>query len=220
MKILVITPHPDDEVLGCGGAIINHVKKGDEVYLCIATKVYTPDWTEKFIKERVLEIEKSNKILGIKKTFFLDFKTAQLDVVPQKELNEKISKVIEEVKPEIVYLPHKGDLHKDHRLVFYSSLVATRPGYNNYIKRVLSYEVLSETDWGNVICPFLPNVYIDITESIEEKIKAMQAYKSEIRKYPHSRSLEMIKVLAQKRGAEAGLELAEAFLLIRENYGK
>jgi len=220
MKILVITPHPDDEVLGCGGTIINHTRKGDEVYLCIVTKVYTPDWSKKFIKERVEEIKKSNKILGIKKTIFLDFKAVQLDVIPQKELNYRINKVVEDVKPEIVYLPHRGDLHKDHRLIFDSSLVATRPGYNKSVKRILSYEVLSETDWGSALCPFLPNVYVDITNSVEEKIKAMEAYGSEVRKYPHSRSLEMIKILAQKRGTEANMDFAEAFLLIRENYGK
>lgn len=220
MKVLIIAAHADDEVLGCGGTILNHTREGDEVYVCILTKAYAPDWTEEFIRERSEEIQKSNKILGVKKTFFLDLKTGQLDLVPQKELNDKLTNVVREAKPEVVYIPHKGDLHKDHRLVFYASLVATRPGYGASVKKVLSYETLSETDWGNAIHPFSPNVYVGITDSISGKIKAMEAYKSEVRRYPHSRSLEMIKILAQKRGSEANLDFAEAFLLIRENYGK
>ncbi|RLA93713.1 MAG: PIG-L family deacetylase, partial [Deltaproteobacteria bacterium] len=94
MKILIIAPHPDDEVLGCGGTIAKHTKEGDEVYLCIVTKGYTPDWSEEFIKNRPKEIEKANKILGIKKTYFLDYPTVKLDTIPQKELNEAISKVV------------------------------------------------------------------------------------------------------------------------------
>lgn len=216
MKILVIAPHPDDEVLGCGGTIKNHVNKGDQVYLCIVTKAYTPDWSEDFITSRAKEIKKSNEILGITKTFFLDFPAAKLDTVPHKDVNHAIDKVIKEVSPEVVYVPYEGDLHKDHQIVFHSSLVATRPAHTVSVKKILSYEVLSETDWASSSAVFAPNIYEDILSTIEDKIKAMEAYQSEVRPYPHSRSLEMLKVLAQKRGVEVNLEFAEAFKLIRE----
>jgi LmbE family N-acetylglucosaminyl deacetylase len=215
MNILIIAPHPDDEVLGCGGTIAKHSKRSDEVYLCSVTKAYVPDWSKEFIKNRPKEIEKANKILGIKRTYFLDYPTVKLDTIPQKELNESISKVVNEVNPDIVYIPHKGDLNKDHRLVFEASLVATRPG-NHKIKRILSYETLSETEWGQPIEPFIPNVYVDISETFEKKIDAMKAYESELKQYPHPRSLEIVEALAKKRGSEVGVKFAEAFMLVRE----
>jgi len=215
MKILVMAPHPDDEVLGCGGTIAKHNNEGDEISLCIVTKAYTPDWSEEFIKNRTYEIKKSKGILGINKTYFLDLPTAKLDTIPQKEINEKISAVVNEAKPDIVYLPHKGDLNKDHRLVFESSLVALRPVIHR-IKKVCSYETLSETEWGQNSEQFIPNVYENISKTFENKIKALKAYKSELRQYPHPRSLKIVKALARKRGSEIGVEYAEAFMLIRE----
>jgi len=215
-KILVIAPHPDDEVLGCGGVIAKHNNFGDIVYLCVVTKAYTPDWSEEFIQNRKLEIERSNKVLRIKKTYLLDFPTVKLDSIPQKELNAEISKIIEKVQPDILYIPHRGDLNKDHRLVFEACLVAARPLGGHIIKKILSYETLSGTEWGNTMSPFIPNIYEDISDYLKDKIKAMKAYESELRKYPHPRCLEMIEILAKKRGSEAGLRLAEAFMLVRE----
>jgi len=216
VKVLVIAPHPDDEVLGCGGTIAKHNKQGDEIYLCIVTKAYTPDWTEEFIENRKKEIENATRILGIKKVYYLNFPTVKLDTLPQKQLNDAISKVVEEIKPKVVYIPYKGDLNRDHRIVFEASLVATRPIGNNTTRRILSYEVLSETEWGMSIEVFVPNVYVDISDTIEIKLEAMKAYESELRPYPHPRSLEAIESLARRRGTEAGLKFAEAFVLIRE----
>jgi len=218
MKILVIAPHPDDEVLGCGGTIAKYAKKGENVYLCIVTKAYAPEWSEEFLKNRPKEIKKANKILGIKKTYFLDFPTVKLDTIPQNELNEAILRVLNKIKPEIVYLPHMGDINKDHRLVFQAAMVALRPKPRSIARRVLSYETLSETEWS-VTPPeetFLPNVYTDISDTLKTKLKAMSAYKSELKNYPHPRSLKGIKTLAAKRGTEVGLKAAEAFMLVRE----
>jgi len=215
MKVFVIAPHPDDEVLGCGGTIIKHTEKGDQVFLCIVTKGYTPDWSVEFLKKRPEEIKKANRILDIKKTFFLNYPTVKLDTFPRKKLIEEFCEVIGEVEPDIVYVPHRGDLNKDHRLVFESSLVALRP-FNCKVKRILSYETLSETEWGRFIEPFIPNVYVDISKVFEKKIEAMRAYESELREYPHPRSLEVIEYLARKRGSEVGVRFAEAFCLIRE----
>ncbi len=215
MKILVIAPHPDDEVLGCGGTIARHVANSDDVFLCIATRAYTPDWSEDFIKNRKKEIENSCRILGIKKTYFLNFPTVKLDTIPQKDLNFSFSSILEQINPDIVYIPFKGDLNKDHRVIFEALLVATRP-VNSSVSRVLAYEILSETEWGNPIEIFTPNYYVDISNTLEKKINSMQAYKSEIRDYPHPRSPDVIRALAIKRGSEAGVKFAEAFMLIRE----
>lgn len=215
MKILIIAPHPDDEVLGCGGTIKKYSKQGSEICLCIVTKAYAPSWSEEFLRQRPKEIETANQILGISKTYFLNFPTAKLDTIPQKELNAAISRVIKEVEPQILYIPHQGDLNKDHRLVFESALVAARPQESS-IKKILSYETLSETEGGTILKPFVPSVYEDISDVFDAKIKAIKGYSSEVKEYPHPRSLEIIEALAKKRGSEADFKLAEAFVLIRE----
>ena len=218
MHILIIAPHPDDEVLGCGGTIAKHASGGDEVYLCVVTKAYPPEWSEDEIKERREEVLKANKILGVKKTYFLDSPTVKLDTIPQKELNEAITQVISEVQPEIVYIPHRGDVNKDHQLVFEAAMVAVRPRPTLAVRKVLSYEVLSETEWAApfVENAFIPNVYMDISETLETKLKAMSEYQSELKEFPHPRSLEAITALAKMRGVAVGVEAAEAFLLVRE----
>jgi LmbE family N-acetylglucosaminyl deacetylase len=217
MKILVIAPHPDDEVLGVGGTVAKHVRMGDEVYLCVVTKAYTPDWSEEYLKNKEKEVPKVNKILGIKKTYFLDFPTVKLDTVPQKELNNRIAECVEKVKPEIIYIPHKGDINIDHRLVFDATIVATRSA-PPHLRKILSYETPSETDRAPPFkeIAFTPNVYVDITNTLKVKLKAMSAYKTELKEFPHPRSVGLLSALAKKRGAEAGLKAAEAFMLIRE----
>jgi len=218
MKVLVIAPHPDDEVLGCGGTMLKHVSEGDEVYLCVVTKAYPPDWPEDEIKERRDEVVRANKILGIKKTYFLDLPTVKLDTIPQKELNEAIAKVVNKLRPEIVYIPHGGDVNNDHRLVFEAAMVAIRPKPALAIKKVLCYETLSETEWAAPLAEnaFMPNVYVDISGVLATKLKAMSEYKSELKEFPHPRSLEAISALAKVRGATTGVEAAEAFMLMRE----
>lgn len=219
-KILVIAPHADDEVLGCGATIKKYSKNGEDVYICIVTKAYTPDWTQQYIDNRKKEIDSSVKILGVKKVYYLDLPTVKLDTVSQKELNDAILRVVEEVKPEIVFIPFAGDINKDHRLVSEASLVALRPKPDFYVRKVFYYEVLSETEWSKppqkIEDVFIPNYYEDISDYLEDKIKAMECYKSEFKEYPHPRSLTGIKVLAQKRGTECGKNAAEAFMLIRE----
>jgi N-acetylglucosamine malate deacetylase 1 len=214
MKILVVAPHPDDEVIGCGGTIVKHAKSGNEVSLCFVTAAYTPDWSKSYIKNRKLEIQKACEVMGISSKFQLDLPTVKLDTVPQKELNDKLSKVVLEAKPDVCYIPSYSDLNKDHRLVFESSLVALRP-LAHRTKKILSYEVLSETEWGSFNRTFQPNVYVDVTKTFKDKILAMKAYASELKSGNHPRSLEIIESLARKRGSEIGCKYAEAFSLIR-----
>jgi LmbE family N-acetylglucosaminyl deacetylase len=218
MRVLVIAPHPDDEVLGCGGTMIKHVSEGDEVYLCVVTKAYPPEWPEDEIRERRDEVLKVNNILGTKKTYFLDLPTVKLDTIPQKELNEAIAKVINKLQPEIVYIPHGGDVNSDHRLVFEAAMVAIRPRPALAIRKVLCYETLSETEWAAPLAEnaFMPNLYVDISGVLATKLKAMSEYKSELKEFPHPRSLEAISALAKIRGATIGVKAAEAFMLIRE----
>ncbi len=215
MKILIIAPHSDDEVLGCGGTIAKHTIKGDEVALCIVTKGYTPDWSEEFMQKRQEQIKMSCEILGISKIYLMNYPTAKLDTIPQKELNQALKEVISDFKPDMMFIPHKGDLNKDHRLIFEAALVAARP-IEHKIKKILVYETLSETEWGQAIELFIPNVYVDITDTFAKKKEAMQAYENEIKPAPHPRSMEVIEALAVKRGSEAGMMKAEAFMLIRE----
>lgn len=214
MKILVIAPHPDDEVLGCGGTIKKHSNKGDEVFLCIATKAYVPDWTQEFISNREKEIVSAGEVLGVKETFFLDLPTVKLDTVPQKKINDLIAECIDKTKPEVIYLPFDGDINRDHKIIFNASMLALRSRFGSLVKKILCYEVLSETEWGDA--PFAPNLYVDISDVLENKLKAMACYKSEAKDYPHPRSLESIKILAQKRGVEAHLKMAESFVVKRE----
>ena len=208
MRVLVIAPHTDDEVLGCGGTIKKYTNKGDEVYLCIVTRAYTPDWNQEFIDNRKKEIKCANNILGIKDTFFLDLPTVKLDTIGQKKLNDLIAGNVKKTEPEILYIPFAKDTNKDHCLISEASLIASRPKPDSSIKKVLfySYEALS----------FIPNLYTDISDTLEDKLKAMSCYKSELKDYPHPRSLEAIKISAQKRGIESGLKAAESFIIIRE----
>jgi len=219
-KILVIAPHPDDEVLGCGGTIKKHINAGDEVYLCEVTKSYIPDFPEDFVKIEMEELREAAKSLGIKEYFLFDLQGVKLDLLGQKKLNDLIFDIIQKVKPDIMYIPFYGDINDDHRRVSQSCLVAARPKPGVSIKKILVYEVLSETEWGPPAFEgFSPNSYIDISSTIDAKLKAMACYRSQLMPYPHPRSLEAIEVLAKKRGTEAGLNYAEAFIVIREING-
>jgi len=215
-KILIIAPHPDDETLGCGGTIAKHVHSGDHVTLCIVTTAYKPEWSDEYLEMRNKQITKAVEILGINNNVIeLGYHTVKLDIIPQKEIAESLITVVNEVQPDIAYIPYKGDLHRDHRVIFESALVAMRP-VNCTVKKILAYETLSETEWGQPIAPFIPNVYCDITETFLKKIEALKAYKTELKEFPHPRSLEAIEALAKKRGSEIGVRSAEAFSLVRE----
>jgi N-acetylglucosamine malate deacetylase 1 len=218
MKILVIATHPDDEVLGCGGAIARHIARGDRVEVVIVTRGAPELYSEDQVNILRQELHAAHSILGVSVAHFLDFPAPKLDTVPQHELADSIVARIREYQPDTVYLPHRGDLHSDHRAVFQSTLVAARPIGTQSVKRLLSYETLSETEWAAPIGEetFLPNVFIDITDFLEKKKTAMAEYKSQLKEFPHPRSLPSLESLARLRGSTVGLQAAEAFQLIRE----
>jgi len=210
-KVLVVAAHPDDEILGVGGTICKHVANGDEVYVCIVTKGYAPQWSKKYIATKIIEQKRVDKYLGIKKRYNLDLPTVKLNTLPIGEFNGKITKIIDKINPNIVYTHFENDLNFDHTLVFNSCVVATRPPRRI---KLFCFETLSETEWGNKI--FRPNFWSDINKFIEKKIKVFKVYRSEVKKYPHPRSPQGIKILAQKRGSEICIKYAEAFMSIRD----
>ena len=209
MKILVIAPHPDDEVLGMGGTI-KKLSPKNNITLLIMTDGASAQYSDKkMIKVRKESCKKSSKILGISEIKFLNFKDMKLDSVPQLEINQEIEKIIKKIQPKIVFTSPKNDLNRDHDVTFNSTLVATRPSSSG-VKKVFSYELPGYTKK-----PFSPNHYEDITKQFVHKIKAFKMYKSEIMKFQHPRSIESIENLAVYRGIQAGIAKAESFELIR-----
>ena len=218
-KIVVISPHPDDETLGCGGTLLKHLENGDNIYWIIVTKISgTNDCNDDKIKIRNKEINIVANIYKFKKVFKCEFLTAQLDECSTKDLVKKISSFINEISPNIIYMPFKGDIHSDHGIVFDAVATCTKSFRYPSVKRVLCYETLSETDFS--IDPtqirFSPNVFVNITDYIDKKIDIMKVYKSEMGKYPFPRSEEAIRSLAMVRGVVAGSKYAESFVLLRE----
>ncbi|MCK4666972.1 PIG-L family deacetylase [Candidatus Dependentiae bacterium] len=210
MKVLVIACHPDDELLGVGGRLIKHVKEADEVYVCILTKAYKPDWSQEYMDKKIEEQREVDQLIGIKVRINLDLPTVKLNTLPHGELNREIQKVVDKIKPHIIYTHCQNDVNIDHNIAFKSVLVVSRPPL---MANLFTYETLSETEWG--INQFTPNVWVDISDEIDKKIEAFLIYESEVKKYPHPRSVEGIKYLAGKRGTEACTKYAEAFCLIR-----
>lgn len=224
MKVLVFAPHADDEVLGCGGVIAKYTEMGAEVHVCIVTNAFPPIGDNgKAIKNGwpinlYPEVMAAKEILGIKEYHFLLFPAVLLETVPRNELNGKIQELIDDIEPDIVYIPHFGDMQKDHTLTSEAVMVAVRPKGNHIVSKVYSYETLSETEWNipHTRNAFIPNTFVDISDQIDKKLNAMVCYKSQLGEFPNPRSLEAISSLAKYRGSTCGGKAAEAFMLIRE----
>jgi LmbE family N-acetylglucosaminyl deacetylase len=211
MEILVLAAHPDDEVLGMGGTIKKLTKKGHKVSLCVVSEGSSAQYTDKkLIQVRKKDCLASSKILGISKVEFLELPDMKLDTISHLEINKKLESIITRIKPKIVFSTPFNDLNLDHKKVYESCLIATRP-LSTSVKEIYCYEIP-----GIKQDPFNPNVYENISKELTSKIKAFKMYKSEVRKFPHPRSVEAIKNLAIFRGIESGLKNAEAFQLIRK----
>src|SRR5699024_9696406 len=169
MKVLVFAPHNDDEVLGVGGTIAKHVNNGDDVYVCEVTS----GKDQKRLVNIKNEALASHKILGVTETFFLELPVVALADIPTKELNKAFFIMVEKVKPNTAYIPHKGDMHIDHTMVAESAMVALRPVNNPQLKAIYAYETLAETKWKipSVDNIFIPNVWTDITDTIDKKLE-------------------------------------------------
>jgi LmbE family N-acetylglucosaminyl deacetylase len=217
-EILVIAPHPDDEVFGCGGTMARHADAGDRVHVVIVTRgspeVFPPESVDVVRREA----ERAHRLLGVASCRYLDFPAPKMDQVAGHIVADELRKILLEIRPEVVYVPHCGDIHADHKVVFWAACVAARPAVGFQVSRLLSYETLSETEWGPPPggSAFAPTVFVDITAQLERKLRAASEYVSQLRDAPHPRSLTCLKALARLRGSAVCIEAAEAFVLVRE----
>lgn len=217
-RTLVIAPHPDDEVLGCGGTIARIADSGQDVHVAIVTRGYEPAFSSESVEQVRAEMAEAHKILGVSQCHFLDLPAAALDTLPGAELNAAIGGLVAEVAPQTLFLPFVGDIHRDHQLIFTAGLVAARPRNLDAPRRIYAYETLSETNWAapGVTEAFTPNVFFDVSETIERKVRAFACFESQVKPYPDERSLKTIEALATVRGSTVYLPAAEAFVLLRE----
>jgi N-acetylglucosamine malate deacetylase 1 len=216
-NVLIIAPHPDDEVLGCGGTIKKLSTLGINTFVLIATRGKKGMYSDERIETVRREAKSAHRLLGVAETRFLDFPAPDLDLVSLAELSAAINQVIVELRIESVYLPHRGDIHHDHKAIFNAGLVAARPVKNNSVKKIFSYETLSETEWAAPFGDdsFIPTKFVNITNEFVSKVEAMKCYKSQLKEFPNSRSLNSIEALAGFRGSTVGFSYAEAFMTIR-----
>lgn len=216
-KILIVAPHPDDEVLGAGGVIKKYSDHGNKVYVLIMTKGSPRFYTEDRIKNVRQEALKAHKILGVEETAFLDFLAPELDMTCKAEISDAIYEFLKKWEITDMYIPHRGDIHVDHRIVFEAALVAARPKCKYTVKNIYAYETLSETEWAAPFSDdaFIPTHFVDITDSFEYKIKALECFKSQMKSFPSIRSVDCIEAIAKYRGGSVGFNKAESFMTIR-----
>jgi LmbE family N-acetylglucosaminyl deacetylase len=216
-NVLIIAPHPDDEILGCGGIIKKLTSKGDKVSILVVTRGKKELYSDAKIDNVRQEAKNAHKILGVYETHFLDFPAPDLDLVSLAELSVALARVIKEFEIDTIFLPHHGDIHHDHRAVFKAGLVAARPVKDQSVKRIFLYETLSETEWSAPFGydTFIPTYFVNISDVFAFKLEAMKCFKSQLREFPNSRSLKSIEALANYRGSTVGFSHAEAFMTIR-----
>lgn len=220
MRVLVVTPHMDDEVLGTGGVIARHVDQGDEVQVCfIACRVYNHRFDEARNQLETKCAMRAKDVLGYKEAHFLNLPDERLDACLQ-DIIIPLEQRVEALAPEVVYLPHRGDNNQDHRAVFQAAQVVFRPVATPFLRRLLCYEVPSSTEQSPPMSEtaFLPNYYVNVGTYLERKLEALRCYETERREFPHPRSEEAVRILAQRRGVESGFQAAEAFLILRDRW--
>jgi LmbE family N-acetylglucosaminyl deacetylase len=221
-KVLVIAAHPDDEILGVGGTVLKHVKDGDE---CIGI-ILGEGMTSRYDKRELADNSKVEKLhedtykaaqfVGYKKVYMESLPDNRFDSVPLLDIIKIIEKYIEDIKPDIIYTHFSGDLNIDHKITFEAVLTATRPIGDEYVKEIYAFETVSSTEWNfSSATNFKPNYFVDTTETLDGKLKAMECYKSELREFPHPRSNINLKASALKWGSVIGKNYAEAFEVVR-----
>jgi LmbE family N-acetylglucosaminyl deacetylase len=216
-NILVVAAHPDDEVIGVGGTIVQHVSEGNAVYVAVLTEgtsaQYPDDWERIAVRKKEQTIRVA-ELLGVAEVFTGDFPELRLDALPIFEITRFLEKVVARVKPNIVYTHHFAELNRDHRTAYEATTVSVRPFAVPSLKRLLCYQVDTLEHWGHG--PAQYNVYTDITKTLETKLEAMAIYETEVREHPHPRSLEAMRQMAYRNGAIVGLRAAEIFQLVLE----
>lgn len=216
-RLLVIAPHPDDEILGVGGTMARFAKAGGEVTVLTVAAHMPPLYTVEAYQRTITEARKAHALVGVTESVFLNNPAVLMESIPTPEFNEQIDDVVKRVEPAIVLIPF-CDRHIDHRRIFDASMVATRPvGAGRNIKLLAAYETLSETHWNApyVESMFMPNWCVDVTDLIDLKAAAMRCYESQLQPFPMPRSIEALRALALFRGSQAGMGYAEAFCVLR-----
>ena len=216
MKTLVVAPHPDDELLGCGGTLLRRKTEGARLGWLVVTGISeSMGWPSAQVQQREEEIAKVASGLGVDQFYNLGFPSTRLDSFPMSEVIQKFSEVFRDFEPEEVLIPHRGDVHTDHRVAFDAASACCKWFRYPSVRRVLAYETLSETEFGlNPDGKFQPNVFVDISHYLERKIDLLQIYKSELGPFPFPRSAIAVRTPAQYR-TTAGFHAAESFHLLR-----
>lgn len=217
-KVIVISAHPDDETLGAGGTLLKHIANGDEVYWLIITNVFEHQgFSKSRVDSRQEEIDAASKAFGFKKVFNLNYPTMSLSSSSLLKMVPEISKVFMDVEPNIIYCLNRSDAHSDHRVVFDAVMACTKSFRYPFIRAVLMYECLSETEFAPALPEkvFLPTYFVDISDFFDRKIAIMRIFASELGEHPFPRSEKNIEALATYRGASVGVQYAEAFQLIK-----
>jgi len=224
-SVLVIAAHPDDEVLGCGGTIAKHLQHGDIVNILIVVEGQTSrqnnrnrDSLSKELKELQIAAKEANILLGTQNLNFLDFPDNRLDSIDRLDLIKAIEINIKKYNPTTIYTHFAWDLNIDHRRLHEAVITASRPIPGQIVKKILCFEIPSSTEWQSTgIYPsFTPNYFVDITDQLNLKIKALEKYDNEMREWPHARSIRALKNLIYLRGSQVGVEAAESFYLVRQ----
>lgn len=224
MNVLVVVPHPDDEILGCGGAIARHVAQGDSVSILILAEGITSRAKSRKAGRDLGKLKalrgaalRASSILGVSDTVFHDFPDNRMDSLPLLDVVKVVEHHVVRTAPSIVYTTFGGDVNIDHRICYEAVVTACRPQPGHSVTSLLVFETLSSTEWQPPIVgtQFTPNFFINISSIIGVKLRALEAYESELRDWPHPRSLKATEVLAKYRGSSVGLDAAEAFMLAR-----
>ncbi len=222
-RVLVVAAHPDDEVLGCGATIARHVSEGDQVDILILAEGATSRDDDRDLLARADELERlrcaavrAGDILGAGTPLFGGLPDNRLDSLPLIDVVKHVERSVAQICPDVIYTHHGGDLNIDHRVVHEAVMTACRPQPGSTVDRILCFETVSSTEWRtSQFEPFLPNWYVDVANWMPTKIRAIEAYASEMRPWPHARSTPALEALARWRGASVGCMAAEAFMLAR-----
>lgn len=222
--VLVVAAHPDDELLGCAGTIARHVRAGDEVHIAILAEGSTSRDQQRNAASRGAELnalvesaQAAGRTLGVHSVECLGLPDNRLDSVDLLDVVKAVEALIVRRRPNIVYTHHVGDVNIDHEIVHRAVYTACRPIPGHAVERLLAFETVSSTEWTPAASgvAFMPNWFVDISSTLDAKLAALAAYESEMRDWPHPRSLRAIEHLARWRGATIGVDAAEAFVLMR-----
>jgi LmbE family N-acetylglucosaminyl deacetylase len=223
VKVLVIAAHPDDEVLGCGATAARLAQEHHEVHFAIlgegitSRHAHRSDADASQLASLHKQAQAAAAKLGAKSLVLHRLPDNRLDTVPLLEVVKVVEELVDRMKPEAIYTHHPGDLNVDHGVIHRAVLTATRPVAGQPVREIYAFEVPSSTDWafGNLQPQFRPNVFVDVSATLEAKIAAMACYQTESREFPHPRSPEALRAVATRWGSVVGCAAAEAFELVR-----